>query len=79
MRNLHLEQWRENDENAVDGAQKEVAELPADQPNQLTKSGHSAEQREERVSLESYDPQDSASHAYYAHADVQHIGCCEKT
>jgi hypothetical protein len=36
-------------------------------------------QGEEGIQLESCDPQDCASHAYYAHAHVQHVGYHERT
>ena len=82
------QQRYEKDESALDKVQKEEEVQPAEQTNQpasdetvgqLTAVMVAAEVAEERVQLESCDHQDSALHAYYAHADVQHTGCHEKT
>ena len=82
------QQSHEKDESTLDEVQKEGEVRPAEQINQpasdetvgqLTVVMAVAAQYQEGVQLESYDHQDFASCAYYAHADVQHIGCHEKT
>ena len=85
---MSQQQSHEKDESVLDEVQKEEEVQPAEWINQpasdetvgqLTVVMVAAEVAEERVQLESYDHQDSALHAYYAHADVQHAGCHEKT
>ena len=82
------QQRHEKNESALDEVQKEEEVQPTEQINQpasdetvgqLTVVMVAAEAAEERVQLESYDHQDSASCAYYAHAHAQHIGCHERT
>jgi hypothetical protein len=47
----------------------------SEQPNQLATDDTAGQKVGEQ--WESFDPQDCASHTYYAQADVQHVGCTE--
>jgi hypothetical protein len=59
----------------VQQAQEEGEEQQLVQLNQLANDGTAGQKAGEQ--WESFDPQDYASHTYYAQADMQHVGCVE--